>query len=70
MISELNARFAGGFALSEAAGADLVQQTLNGLFGLPVDHDRLVAKPDIYLSKYVTVLAAGPAPCHPDGGTP
>ena len=70
VISELNARFAGGFALSEAAGADLVQQTLNGLFGLPVDHDRLVAKPDIYLSKYVTVLAAGPAPCHPAGGTP
>ncbi|GAA2523929.1 ATP-grasp domain-containing protein [Streptomyces longisporus] len=69
VITEINARFAGGFALSEAAGADLVQQTLNGLFDLPVDHDRLAAKPDVYLSKYVTVLAHGPAPYHPTGGT-
>lgn len=69
VITELNARFAGGFALSEAAGADLVQQTLNGLFDLPIDHDRLAAKPDVYLSKYVTVLTHGPAPRHPVGGT-
>ena len=66
MITEINARFAGGFALREAVGADLVQQTLNGLFDLPVDYDRLAAKPDVYLSKYVTVPAHGPAPCHPE----
>ncbi|MFJ1899392.1 ATP-grasp domain-containing protein [Streptomyces sp. NPDC088115] len=44
-ITELNVRIAGGFALAEAAGADLVGQMVNGLFGQPVDHDRLTYHP-------------------------
>ncbi|MBV9026464.1 MAG: ATP-grasp domain-containing protein [Streptomycetaceae bacterium] len=59
VMSELNARVAGGFLLSEAAGADLVGQALSGLFGLPVDHDRLSYKPGVYLAKYTETLAAG-----------
>lgn len=58
-ITELNARVAGGFPVSEAAGADLVGQTLNGLFGLPVDHDRLGYKPGICLTRYIETLATG-----------
>lgn len=56
VITEVNARAAGAFALSEAAGADLVGQTLNGLFGLPVDHDRLTYTPGTCLTKYVETL--------------
>jgi carbamoyl-phosphate synthase large subunit len=47
----------GGFPLSEAAGADLVGQMLNGLFGRPVDHGRLRYTPGICLTKYIETLA-------------
>jgi carbamoyl-phosphate synthase large subunit len=57
LMTEVNARVAGGFPLSEAAGADLVGQMLNGLFGRPVDHDRLRYKPGICLAKYIETLA-------------
>lgn len=59
LMTELNARVAGGFPLSEAAGADLVGQMLNGLFGRPVDHDKLGYKPGICLTKYIETLATG-----------
>ncbi|WP_344637334.1 ATP-grasp domain-containing protein [Kitasatospora cystarginea] len=58
-ITELNVRVAGGFALAEAAGADLVGQWVSGLFGLPVDHDRLTYRPGVFLTKYVETLATG-----------
>lgn len=57
---EANARFAGAFRLSEEAGADLVGQALNGMFGVPVDHSALAYRADIYLTKYTETLAAGP----------
>jgi carbamoyl-phosphate synthase large subunit len=60
-ITELNVRIAGGFPLSEAAGADLVGQMVNGLFGLPVDHDRLTYKPGVFLTSCIETLAVGDA---------
>ena len=59
---EANARFAGAFRLSEEAGADLVGQALNGMFGAPVDHAALAYQPGVYLTKYTETLAAGPRP--------
>lgn len=64
---EANARFAGAFRVSEEAGADLVGQALNGMFGAPVDHAALAYQPGIYLTKYTETLAAGPRPAAPAG---
>ncbi|MEU1355576.1 ATP-grasp domain-containing protein [Streptomyces cinnamoneus] len=58
-ITELNVRIAGGFPLAEAAGADLVGQMVNGLFGLPVDHDRLTYRTGIFLTNYIETLRVG-----------
>ncbi|MFD9100307.1 hypothetical protein ACFVZN_04470 [Streptomyces virginiae] len=60
-ITELNVRIAGGFPLTEAAGADLVGQMVNGLFGLPIDHRRLVYRTGVFLTNYVETLAVGNA---------
>lgn len=60
-ITELNVRVAGGYALTEAAGADLVGQMVRGLFGLPVDHDRLIYRSGMCLTNYVETLAVGDA---------
>lgn len=60
MFLEANARFAGAFRASEAAGADLIGQALNGMFGMPVDHARLAYQPGVYLTKYTETLVAGP----------
>ncbi|MFB7465830.1 ATP-grasp domain-containing protein [Streptomyces sp. NPDC056224] len=56
VMTEVNARVAGGFPASEAAGADLTDQLLAGLFKNPVDHDRLQYKPDVCLTKYTETL--------------
>ncbi|MFI1154964.1 ATP-grasp domain-containing protein [Streptomyces sp. NPDC020817] len=58
-ITELNLRIAGGFSLTEAAGADLVGQMVNGLFGLPVDHSRLTYRTGMFLTSYIETLAFG-----------
>jgi carbamoyl-phosphate synthase large subunit len=58
-ITELNVRIAGGFALAEAAGADLVGQMVNGLFGLPVDHDQLTYRTGVFLTNYLETLRVG-----------
>lgn len=65
LITELNVRIAGGFALSEAAGADLVGQTVNGLFRERVDHSRLSYRSGVFLTKYVETLASGDQDTHP-----
>ncbi|MFF6903361.1 ATP-grasp domain-containing protein [Streptomyces hydrogenans] len=62
VITEVNHRLAAGFRLSEAAGADLIGQTLNGLFGLPVDHHCLAYRADVHLTKYVAELSTQPRP--------
>lgn len=64
-VTEVNARFAGGFPLAVAAGAALVEQTLNGLLELPVDHARLAYTPDVYLTKCFETVATGAWPPQP-----
>lgn len=59
VIHELNVRIAGGSALSEAAGADLVGQMVNGLFGLPVDHGQLTYRTGVFLANYLETLRVG-----------
>lgn len=34
---------------------------VNGLFGLPVDHDRLTYRTGVFLTNYVETLAVGDA---------
>ncbi|MEU3188213.1 ATP-grasp domain-containing protein [Streptomyces sp. NPDC006923] len=70
VITEVNHRLAAGFRLSEAAGADLVGQTLNGLFNIPVDHQRLAYRSDVHLTKYVTELSTQPRPQQPPRSHP
>ncbi len=60
VITEINARLAAGFLLSEEAGADLVRQTVNGLFQQPVDHRRLTYRSGAFLTKYVAVMSTEP----------
>jgi carbamoyl-phosphate synthase large subunit len=63
---EANARFAGAFRLSEAAGADLVGQALNGILGTPVDHTQLAYQPGVRLTKFTDTLACGLPPGAPE----
>ncbi|WP_405166526.1 ATP-grasp domain-containing protein [Nocardia sp. NBC_01499] len=56
LITEMNARIAGGFRLAEAAGADLVAEALAGLWGQPVVHERLSYRSGVRLTKCVTTL--------------
>ncbi|MFI6132722.1 ATP-grasp domain-containing protein [Micromonospora sp. NPDC051141] len=70
LITEVNARVAGAFPISEAAGADLTGQFLNGLFDRPIDHHRLRAATDIHLIKYVETIAAGQPPLTATGPIP
>ncbi|GAA5079684.1 ATP-grasp domain-containing protein [Nocardia iowensis] len=56
LITEINARIAGGFRLAEAAGADLVGQALAGLWGHPIQHERLSYRAGVRLTKCVTTL--------------
>ncbi|MFE5220244.1 MULTISPECIES: ATP-grasp domain-containing protein [unclassified Streptomyces] len=58
-ITEVNVRIAGGYALTVAAGADLVGQMVNGLFGLPVDHDQLTYRTGVFLTNYLETLHVG-----------
>lgn len=62
VITEVNTRIAGAFPVSIAAGADLIGEFLNGLFGRPIDHNRLRFTGGVHLVKYVETLAAGPLP--------
>ncbi|MEV0112537.1 ATP-grasp domain-containing protein [Streptomyces sp. NPDC050844] len=59
VMTEVNARVAGGFPASEAAGADLIGQLLAGLFRNPVDHDRLTYRDGVCLTKYTETLTVG-----------
>ncbi|WP_063721704.1 ATP-grasp domain-containing protein [Nocardia vinacea] len=70
VMTEMNARVAGGFLLAEAAGADLIEQALAGLWGLRVDHDRLRYRPGVLLTKYVETLTVRDlAPVRHSSGT-
>ncbi|WP_052848863.1 ATP-grasp domain-containing protein [Streptomyces avicenniae] len=63
VMTEVNARVAGGFPLAEAAGAHLVEQLLAATLGGPVDHTRLTYRPGVRLTKYVETLVVA----HPGG---
>jgi carbamoyl-phosphate synthase large subunit len=64
VLTEMNARIAGGFPLAEAAGADLVGQALEGLWGRPIHHDLLEYTDEVFLTKYCETLAVGSRPDH------
>ncbi|MFE5582421.1 ATP-grasp domain-containing protein [Kitasatospora sp. NPDC056531] len=60
VITEINSRLAAGFLLSEEAGANLVEQTVNGLFRQAIDHRRLAYRSGTFLTKYVAVMSTQP----------
>jgi hypothetical protein len=55
----VNVCIAGGYALTEAAGADLVGQMVNGLFNLPVDYDLLTYRTGVFVTNYLKTLRVG-----------
>ncbi|ABW15631.1 protein of unknown function DUF201 [Parafrankia sp. EAN1pec] len=57
VLTEANARLAGAFPVSEAAGADLLGQYLAALAGRPVDHGRLTYKAGVRLTTAPATLA-------------
>ncbi|WP_280295744.1 ATP-grasp domain-containing protein [Nocardia abscessus] len=69
VITEMNARIAGGFLLAEAAGADLVGQTLAGLWQRRIDHGRLTYRPGLRLTKATSTLAVTERPMGPISST-
>ncbi|HEV7207277.1 MAG TPA: ATP-grasp domain-containing protein [Mycobacteriales bacterium] len=52
VIHEVNPRFAGGLPLSLHAGADLVEEYLRAVLGLPVRPERLIARPGVTMLRY------------------
>jgi carbamoyl-phosphate synthase large subunit len=58
-FTELNPRFSGGLALSLAAGADLVGQYVNGLFGLPIDPEKLRYRSGVRMLRYFDEVFEG-----------
>jgi carbamoyl-phosphate synthase large subunit len=58
-FTELNPRFSGGLALSLAAGADLVGQYVNGLFGLPIDPEKLRYRSGVRMLRYFEEVFEG-----------
>jgi carbamoyl-phosphate synthase large subunit len=58
VITEANARVAGGFPASIAAGADYIGQLLRGLFGHDIEHARLAYKAGVTTTRYVETLTA------------
>ncbi len=59
MFTEVNPRFSGGLALSIAAGADLVGQYVNGLFGLAIEPARLRYRPGVRMLRYFDEVFEG-----------
>jgi carbamoyl-phosphate synthase large subunit len=51
-ITEVNPRFSGGLPLTLAAGAELVAEYLNGIYGLPINSHRLQARAGVRMSRY------------------
>jgi carbamoyl-phosphate synthase large subunit len=55
-IHEVNPRFSGGLPLSLAAGADLVEEHLRAIMGLPMRPERLVARPGVRMMRYFSEI--------------
>ncbi len=54
MIHEVNPRFSGGLPLTLHAGADVVEEYLRAILGLPMRPERLVARPGVRMMRHLT----------------
>ena len=59
VVHEVNPRFSGGLPLSVAAGADLVEEYLRAVMGLPLRPERLVARPGVTMMRYFCEVFEG-----------
>jgi carbamoyl-phosphate synthase large subunit len=59
VVHEVNPRFSGGLPLSLAAGADLVEEYLRGVMGLPIRAERLFARPGVTMMRYFCEVFEG-----------
>jgi carbamoyl-phosphate synthase large subunit len=58
-VHEVNPRFSGGLPLTLAAGADVVEEYLRGVMGLPLRPERLVARPGVTMMRYFSEVFEG-----------
>jgi carbamoyl-phosphate synthase large subunit len=58
-VHEVNPRFSGGLPLTLAAGADMVEEYLRGVMGLPQRPERLVARPGVSMMRYFSEVFEG-----------
>ncbi|MDQ1585490.1 MAG: carbamoyl-phosphate synthase large subunit [Actinomycetota bacterium] len=58
-VHEVNARFSGGLPLTLAAGADMVEEYLRGVMGLPMRSERLVARPGVTMMRFFCEVFEG-----------
>ena len=58
-VHEVNPRFSGALPLSLAAGADLVEEYLRAVLGLPIRPERLKARPDVMMFRYFSEVFEG-----------
>lgn len=59
VVHEVNPRFSGGLPLSLAAGADLVEEYLRAVMGLPIRAERLFARPGVSMMRYFCEVFEG-----------
>jgi carbamoyl-phosphate synthase large subunit len=59
VVHEVNPRFSGGLPLSIAAGADLVEEYLRAVMGLPVRTERLVARAGVTMMRHFCEVFEG-----------
>jgi carbamoyl-phosphate synthase large subunit len=58
-VHEVNPRFSGGLPLTLHAGADVVTEYLREIVGLRARPERLVARPDVVMLRYLTEVYSG-----------
>jgi carbamoyl-phosphate synthase large subunit len=58
-VHEVNPRFSGGLPLTLAAGADMVEEYLRGVMGMPLRPERLVARPGVSMMRYFSEVFEG-----------
>ena len=59
VVLEVNPRFSGGLPLSLASGADLVEEYLRAVLGLPLRAERLVARPGVRMMRHFSEVFEG-----------
>jgi carbamoyl-phosphate synthase large subunit len=58
-VHEVNPRFSGGLPLTLAAGADVVEEYLRGVMGLPMRPERLFNRPGVSMMRYFCEVFEG-----------